>query len=648
MAGNSVLGAGGGGTGTGFTLGPATNTFNGANLDAARAARNAYAAANPDWVAEYDANPILMVRLTYGSTVRYESRIGGNWFNITAVIRGPAGSKGDQGIPGPADRETIEDVVAAFLRAGMNVTLNYDDANDRLTISSAASGGEGGGGTVTVVLPDGSVTIAKLAPDVIAIHTALETALGLANTRLNHLERRGGASLQLYHLGNGSEQYTQAEFVALGGQNLTITGHILEAALIPNGSYFLRIHDGMGGQIIKDMDAVGISHLQVFQNVAGVLTERASGDDVVAGLVLFTFQITAVEMDSIFTNSANQALESAYVEFDVEVGGVREDNVLATFYQHLVGKGVTPEEALEIHRNGQGVALAREEANEAKRLAQAAAEAVPDGVPDAPDKGAQAMFYGLAVPANTDPGPRTWSPAPTGPGQSGATESQVAAIEANAAAKWPGLPSVTPFEISHDTGAFTMRVTLDRVDGTFPAGAHMRIHERLRNGVLVPAVENDFNTPAVLAFTEDQTADFIRQSRNHVARAELRVYDDDQAINLLATLPIDIPVVISGKWRTLAGSSPYTIRLTDDEFMVIVNKTSENVDFETTIPRLRLGQVSKIFGIAENRPEGSASNWKYYGVTGSIDSTGTRLTIDESADDSTSLPLYTISAVLAR
>ena len=140
----------------------------------------------------------------------------------------------------------------------------------------------------------------------------------------------------------------------------------------------------------------------------------------------------------------------------------------------------------------------------------------------------------------------------------------------------------------------------------------------------------------------------MRQSRNHVARAELRVYDDDQAINLLATLPIDIPVVISGKWRTLAGSSPYTIRLTDDEFMVIVNKTSENVDFETTIPRLRLGQVSKIFGIAENRPEGSASNWKYYGVTGSIDSTGTRLTIDESADDSTSLPLYTISAVLAR
>ena len=117
-----------------------------------------------------------------------------------------------------------------------------------------------------------------------------------------------------------------------------------------------------------------------------------------------------------------------------------------------------------------------------------------------------------------------------------------AKIAANAAARWPGHASVRPTEVAHDTGAFTMRATLDRVSGTFPAGARMRISAYARTGAFVPAVANDDNTPAELAYTAEQAAEVLLQARHHTLTAMLQVYDDDQATTLLAELPVYITV----------------------------------------------------------------------------------------------------------
>ncbi|MCY4665751.1 MAG: hypothetical protein OXC00_13915, partial [Acidimicrobiaceae bacterium] len=116
------------------------------------------------------------------------------------------------------------------------------------------------------------------------------------------------------------------------------------------------------------------------------------------------------------------------------------------------------------------------------------------------------------------------------------------AIAANTAARWPGHASVRPSEVAHDTGAFTLRATLDRVAGTFPAGAQMRITAYSRTGAFVPAVASDDNTPAELAYTAEQAAAVLLQARHHTLTAMLQVYDDDQATTLLAELPVYITV----------------------------------------------------------------------------------------------------------
>ena len=53
-----VGGIGTGGAG-GLTLGPPTNTFTAATQAAAETARDTYATANPDWLAQYDAEADL-------------------------------------------------------------------------------------------------------------------------------------------------------------------------------------------------------------------------------------------------------------------------------------------------------------------------------------------------------------------------------------------------------------------------------------------------------------------------------------------------------------------------------------------------------------------------------------------------------------
>ena len=97
---------GGGGTGTGFTLGPETNKFTGANEAAAETARDTYETANADWLAEYDDEPSFLIELTYGSTVAYQRRTGSAWEDVTNLIKGETGDTGPKGDTGDADLNT--------------------------------------------------------------------------------------------------------------------------------------------------------------------------------------------------------------------------------------------------------------------------------------------------------------------------------------------------------------------------------------------------------------------------------------------------------------------------------------------------------------------------------------------------------------
>jgi hypothetical protein len=64
---------------------------------------------------------------------------------------GPPGQKGDQGIQGPkgdtgpaGDPEAVMDQVAGMLVAGTNITIVYDDPNNKLTINGTGAGNAGG------------------------------------------------------------------------------------------------------------------------------------------------------------------------------------------------------------------------------------------------------------------------------------------------------------------------------------------------------------------------------------------------------------------------------------------------------------------------------------------------------------------------
>lgn len=91
-----------GGSGRGFELGPAQNVFTGADRATAEAARDAYATANPSWLASYNSDTNLNIRLEFeensDAVAEYQVRndAGDAWVkNESAVgVRGPAGRDG--------------------------------------------------------------------------------------------------------------------------------------------------------------------------------------------------------------------------------------------------------------------------------------------------------------------------------------------------------------------------------------------------------------------------------------------------------------------------------------------------------------------------------------------------------------------------
>jgi hypothetical protein len=80
-----------GSTTGGYAVGPVENAFEGVDLAAAQAARDAYFSANPTKLAAYDSNPFYLIRLTYGVTTNAEYRMGGQWIDYTPFLQGLPG-----------------------------------------------------------------------------------------------------------------------------------------------------------------------------------------------------------------------------------------------------------------------------------------------------------------------------------------------------------------------------------------------------------------------------------------------------------------------------------------------------------------------------------------------------------------------------
>ena len=118
---------GSGGGGGGWALGPATNTFNAATQAAAITARNTYATNNASWLADYDANPLLLVRLTWPTTPTSEAfyaRINSAWVNVTAALS----QKGDKGDTGPTGLWQVEIFQAAATAPAAPTAYSLTDA----------------------------------------------------------------------------------------------------------------------------------------------------------------------------------------------------------------------------------------------------------------------------------------------------------------------------------------------------------------------------------------------------------------------------------------------------------------------------------------------------------------------------------------
>ena len=101
------LGGGAGSGSGGFVLGPAQHTFVAATKAAAVTARDAYATANADWLAQYDANPGFVVRLQWPVTPaneEYFRRDAGAWVSVAGILP----FKGDPGAAGAPGGGAIE------------------------------------------------------------------------------------------------------------------------------------------------------------------------------------------------------------------------------------------------------------------------------------------------------------------------------------------------------------------------------------------------------------------------------------------------------------------------------------------------------------------------------------------------------------
>lgn len=155
------LGVEGGGGGDSFLrglLGPPRNDFTDASD------RDAYATANPTWLASYDADDGLYI--TVGGQLQH--RRSNAWSDATAVLqggRGPQGGQGDPGPPGatfPAGATQFDVLVAqsAILRAWQRLDIRNLSAALQARIAPEPEASNAG----YVVVSDGSGLVLRASP----------------------------------------------------------------------------------------------------------------------------------------------------------------------------------------------------------------------------------------------------------------------------------------------------------------------------------------------------------------------------------------------------------------------------------------------------------------------------------------------------
>ena len=83
----------------------------------------------------------------------------------------------------------------------------------------------------------------------------------------------------------------------------------------------------------------------------------------------------------------------------------------------------------------------------------------------------------------------------------------------------------------------------------------------------------------------------------------------------------------STSWRQLTGSSPHTVRVTDEEFLAEITHTDgANVTyFHKIIPRVLLATAVRRFDISEANPETATFNGIIY-LNANLNAAGTELT----------------------
>ena len=192
-----------GGTGGGVTtgLGPVQNTF------ASVAARNTYAGANADWLAQYNANRSFWVQV--GVDLYRRNAAGDDWESVTEVVRGPAGQNAvptdtatlqglinmtnlsalqgqvtDAQVPALVARDAEVATAISNLRGGVAAAYDtLDELADALIASGSESNGiitltQLGGGTIEVdatsLMNSGGLTESQINT---LIQTALEAAV---------------------------------------------------------------------------------------------------------------------------------------------------------------------------------------------------------------------------------------------------------------------------------------------------------------------------------------------------------------------------------------------------------------------------------------------------------------------------------------
>ena len=97
---------GGTGGGGGFVLGNTPNTF------ADIAARNSQASSDAVWLASYDANKSLVVRVGSGTSFDYYRRPisptgTDDWEDVTEIVTGPPGADGTANVPNLTEGQVV-------------------------------------------------------------------------------------------------------------------------------------------------------------------------------------------------------------------------------------------------------------------------------------------------------------------------------------------------------------------------------------------------------------------------------------------------------------------------------------------------------------------------------------------------------------